>query len=896
MTTVPTDAFWAKLTDGTDTEGERRGAWHPLSAHCADVAAVTRCLLQPGSPLGARLADSAGFDNLPGSTRSALVYLAALHDVGKANHGFQEKRHPKGKRRSFERSGHVKVVHESLGFGPLDDALMKLLEPFGEKPENAFRLFQSALFHHGRPWGESASAPRDRGRLWCLDETTGRDPVGEMRRIADRARGWSGIEGHIGQFALPDGPAFTHMFAGLVMLADWIGSTETAFPFDPSAEADLDAYWNVARQQAERACARIGVVPRSQLDLGSDEELYRRVFPNIFSEHSPTPLQSRVADMPLPAEGSRILIESETGSGKTEAALALYARLRAAGRSGGLLFALPTRATATAMHRRVVQAVGEMYPSGELPTVALAMGGTGLRAEAEEQFFGAARKQYDEGPDRKLAQWSSSHTKKFFAAEIVVGTVDQVLLSGLVVDHAHLRLAALTRHLLVVDELHSYDRYMAEVLAHVLDFHTDAGGVSLFMSATLSDVERRRYGGDHGDEPTLSEAVERAYPVVSVRDRDTDGWEDTGVPTSDDGGPASRTKTVAWEPTIEAGGIESAMAAAEQGARVCVLRNLVKDARSTVDRIRSDGAEEVLWRPPGSRYAPAYHSRYSPPDRAELDEAVLGRFGPDKEADAEEDESGVILVATQVVEQSLDVDFDLLVTDLCPIDVLLQRIGRLHRHASRDRDRPDDFKVPRVLVVAPRDDFEALAEEGGYGPHGWGTVYRDLGDLELTRRLVAAPDHARITIPAQNRELVEEVYHASPREDLRTESEAWEGNFIENEGRNIGRECHARNVTLSFDEDYALNAGRWTTHDGEGNVRTRLGDDRIHVELGRPVPTFYSEPDEPVESMDLPARVLGHDWDGEDPQVHGWTEEDESVSFHLDDAGPIRYDPDGWHW
>lgn len=893
MTTVPTDAFWAKLTDGTDDErGGTGGAWHPLSAHCADVAAVTRCLLQPGSPLGSRLAESAGLDALSDSTRSALVYLAALHDVGKANHGFQEKRHPNGERRSFERSGHVKVVHESLGFRPLDETLVHLLQPFGEEPENAYRLFQASLFHHGRPWGESASAPRDRGRLWLLDESSGRDPLAEMRRIAALARRWSGIEGHAAPIALPEDPAFTHLFAGLVMLADWIGSTEAAFPFDPSADADPEAYWRRAARQAERACARIGVIPRCQLDPGSGEELYRRVFPDIFEENSPTPLQSWVMDMPLPDEGSRMLIESETGSGKTEAALALYARLRAAGRTGGLLFALPTRATATAMHERVVAALEGMYPPGELPTVALAMGGSGLRAEAEERFFEAARTQYDENPDWKLAQWSSSHTKKFFAAEVVVGTIDQVLLSGLVVDHAHLRLAALSRHLLVVDELHSYDRYMSEVLAHILDFHTQAGGMSLFMSATLSDVERRRYGGDHEGEPSLRDAVERAYPVISIRERDGTGWQDTDVPSPADDGPASRSKTVRWEPTTELQGIEAAVAAAERGARVCVLRNLVKDARSTVERIRDEEAERRLWGPPESPHAPAYHSRYCTPDRTALDEAVLDRFGPEAQNDA----SGVILVATQVVEQSLDVDFDLLITDLCPIDVLLQRIGRLHRHAGRDAHRPDDYEKPRVMVVAPREGFESLAGEGGYGPHGWGTVYRDLGDLELTRRLVADPERPRIRIPAQNRELVEQVYHASQREELRAESDAWEGNFIENEGRNLGRECHARNVTLDFDDDYALNAGRWTAHFAEGKIRTRLGDDRIRVELGRPIPTFYSEPMEPVETLDLPTRALGGDWDGDLPEVHEWTRTNEGVSFRLGNAGPIRYDPNGWHW
>jgi len=216
-----------------------------------------------------------------------------------------------------------------------------------------------------------------------------------------------------------------------------------------------------------------------------------------------------------------------------------------------------------------------------------------------------------------------------------------------------------------------------------------------------------------------------------------------------------------WRLCDEHMGLTHAVTAARAGARVCVLRNTVGGARDTVARLRDEDAGDLLWRPCGSKYTPAYHSRYTLPDRKALDRAVLASYGRGCSSG-----SGRILVATQVAEQSLDVDFDVLVTDLCPIDVLLQRLGRVWRHRERDALRPDACSAVQAWVIEPAAGFEPLLQRRYGGLNGWGTVYEHLGLLELTRRTVSGTPE--IALPRDNRSLVESVYHTQNQGVLRS--------------------------------------------------------------------------------------------------------------------------------
>lgn len=874
--TIPTNRFWAKFDSQT-------GTWHPLIAHSADVAAVVLRLLDDDSVIVTRLAGAAGLARITPDVKAALIYLATLHDIGKANHGFQEKILDPERRRRWPEAGHVTTFLKSVHTTPvLQQLVREILQPFAGNPEDNYKLLAAALCHHGRPHNlEERALLRE---LWNPATRPGWDPAAEIRRIVRHARRWSGLDTIALPVEVPTNPAFTHLFAGLLTAADWIGSTESVFEFEPTADDDPDAYWQRACERAERACRAIGIVPQTRAVVGTGTDILRGIFPHVFSTNDPTPLQRYIAEMALPPEGARVLIESDTGSGKTEAALTLYARMRAAGRVAGLVFALPTRATASAMYDRVLAALPRIYRDGPAPTIALAMGGDHVRATTNEGLLAEEPRVYEDPTDRDLLSWASSSAKKFFAAEIVVATIDQVLLSGLLTKHAHMRLALLARHLLVVDELHSCDRYMSEVLGNIVDLHTAAGGVAVFMSATLSTVERLRFAGSADGVPSCDDAKTLPYPVVSIWDSAHRAWRDVALP------PGNRPpREISWSAVMEVDALRAAIEAARVGARVCVLRNTVAGARNAIARIKEMGAEHLLWRPQGSPFRPPYHSRYTQPDREALDRWVLADFGPGSPP------RGVILVATQVVEQSLDVDFDFMVTDLCPIDVLLQRLGRLHRHR---RQRPAGFEFPRVAVIAPeRPLIEYVKGDSMHGPNGWGPVYTDPGDLELTLRLIRDPALTTISIPRQNRELIEMVYHPEPREKLASESEAWGQAFIVNEGKNLGRTVHARDASIDFSLGYADNGPRFDPK-LESRIRTRLGDESVRIEVGFEIPCFYSSGDsrEPVTAVDLPWKLLVKSDEGiAEPQVSDVDVSPDGIRF-LVNGHTVRYGPDGWHW
>jgi CRISPR-associated endonuclease/helicase Cas3 len=880
---LPPGRFWAKWDAAT-------GNWHPLAAHCADVAAVMANLLAPGSTLSDRLAGALGERTLHPAHRAAIVYLTALHDIGKVNHGFQSKNRPPGQRGPWRSRGHVKPLLRSLEIRPVEAVIRAALAVVPADEADAYELFRTALCHHGRPWSDDGDDFSLR-RLWVADAE--RDPVAGMHELIGCARRWSGIDAFPNSPPLRPTPGFTHLLAGAVMLADWIGSTEEIFPLCADADQDIGGYWGDALDHAARACRGIGVVPTAVLRVGEGEALLRQMFPTVFgldagSPARPTALQRCAATMNLPPAGSRILVESETGSGKTEAALVLYARLRAAGLVGGLMFALPTRATATAMYRRVGDALQTIYPPDEQPSVALAVGGRQPHLQANvgivEREPAPPLDPEDDLPE--FAGWASDSAKRYLAAEIVVGTLDQVLLAGMAVRHAHLRLAALSRHLLVVDELHSFDRYMATVLERLLSLFTAAGGTALFMSATLSDAERQRFGGDGAVGSDVAEAARRSYPLLSLRRPADPDWR--AIPLDEH---VSAAKRVAWKRVAEEAVAATAVAAAQAGARVCVLRNTVGGARSTHQAIADLEGADWLWSPPESSHAPPYHSRYTLYDRVALDDAVLKRFGKESPPGR-----GVVLVATQVVEQSLDVDFDLLVTDLCPVDVLLQRIGRLHRHRPRDSHRPAEFRVARCHVIAPAEGVEQYRKVKFGQPNGIGTVYSDLTDLHLT---LGELDHRReIEIPAQNRELIEAVYHPAHREGLASDPD-WSDYIDKQDGAQRGQEYHAKSASLDLDMGYVSNAERYQDEKLR-QIRTRLGDESIRIELPGPIPAWYAPPEPSQSWADLPLHALTREGMDllsaservvEELRINAAGE----TEFRLG-GREYRYTPSGWQW
>lgn len=866
------DAFWAKL----DATGQR---WHPLIAHAADVAAVMERLLADDAPFAPRLAATIGRERLTPFVRSLLVQLAVMHDLGKANHGFQDRALPLHER-THQRQGHVGIALRAFGDVPVvHSTVVEALAPLAEVPD-AVELLVATIAHHGKPvttehttLGATAAA----GSYWLPNDR--RAPLQEILRLGEHARRWSGIDAYLAPAEPFATPAFTHYYAGLLNLADWVGSTEAAFPFHPEADEDPDAYWQQARARADSACRAIGLIPHAASRTLAPNPL-PQLFPRVFGGQNaaaPTPVQHDLATGILPQPGERWVLEAATGSGKTEAALSLYARLRASGLVAGLMFALPTRATARAMHGRVSDLLHALHGS-TAPSVTLGIGGVApeLRTAAAITSSDTIEYHNDDDEDARtsaLTTWSTSDMRKYLSGEVVVGTIDQALLAALAVRFAHQRLACLSRHLLVIDEVHAHDDYVLETLRVLLDAHRSAGGIALLMSATLPSRALQRLAGQHPDSvPSLQESLDRPYPALSKltpqRAWITTGYRDT-APSRD----------IHWSLTSESDALEVTMSAAHQGARVCVLRNTVRDAQATIDTLSSRGAENLLWRPKPDGPTPAYHARYAQPDREYLDTEILKAFGKDA-ANA----GGVILTATQVIEQSLDVDFDLLITDLAPVEVVLQRIGRLHRH--RRQHRPPGYEQPQALIIAPN----PVDPNNERGPRGVGTVYRNLPALELTRRaILRAPT---ITLPSGYRALIEGAYHPDSVEQLRPEP-GWAAAIERTYGTSDAHAFQARQVTLRFDRTYHDNHDRYRD---EGRVRTRLGDDTQRLTLHPPAVCWYAPnayaPTVELREYDL--RGQPRTIDGTLEPAHGRRLPDGRTEYRLQSGVTLTYEPTGW--
>ena len=823
---------WAK----SDRQDHRR--IHLLEHHLADVGACFEALLSQPT-IRKRLARTAGLDDLDRVTVARLAVFAALHDIGKVNVGFQAQIWsaedlPAGKSKPH-RAGHTWDLTPIL---TADDASTSkwFFDAIGwdeiwhwdsDEGCTASALFVAGLSHHGAPLQlEGARHPNP--RIWR--------PYGKLdpRRCVERTgrlvRQWFPDAFVSGSPPLPSAPAFQHMFLGLCTLADWIGSDESHFEFCDEPQPD---YIQKARTMAKKAISGIG------LDISDQRNSFSELpaFSSLFAiEGSPNAIQRSAIEVPL--DEPVVIIESETGSGKTESALWRFAHMYEEGLVDGLYFALPTRAAASQLHRRVEQFVKRMFIGSNTPLCVLAVPGYLRAGEAKGRHLPDYQVWWEDDPDdaTKKRRWAAEHAKRYLAAQIAVGTVDQAMMAALQVRHSHVRAASLARNLLVVDEVHASDPYMRVILEALLEAHVGGGGYALLMSATLGSVARRRWlfrPRRESQLPPISllDAIDTGYPAISFRDPDGEVVLPSGENHQD------KTVRIDALPAMHdfLSVAERALDAARAGAKVLLIRNTVPYAVQThraIEGAADPTDRELLFSCRG--ISTLHTGRFAAEDRKMLDEAVEARLGKERPR------GGLVVVGTQTLEQSLDIDADLLITDLCPMDVLLQRIGRLHRHTREDR--PSSYASPTCIVLTPTgDDLSSLISSASRGSprNGLGTVYPDLGILELTRRPVVKSTESGEpwNIPEMNRELVERTTHPEPLNALTKEHDAWIEHRNEVEGVMIADNLTAKGAIVRRDKSFL--DPEVVFADVEERIRTRLGDEGIEIRFDPAPPSPF---------------------------------------------------------
>ncbi len=834
-------AAWAKLrktATGIET--------HSLVAHSADVAAVMERLLAIPT-MADRLARLLDVSELDPVTKARLCLLAAIHDVGKANRGFWN-RQPLANG-ATERDVGLKAGH----IGPVVDLMHpQNVRSYGTRPKSHARLVDSlgldrffawtggmvafsplldaVLMHHGRlPERHNIN-----DNLWLAAD--GYDPATELSRLGASLEIWY-PEGFVhAQAPLPAEKRFLHAFAGLVMLADWIASDESFFHFEAAPDPNRIVF---ARVKADDVIKMLHLDPvESRQPL---QHMTNLAGPIIGANRTPRPAQE-VMGKAVAKPGSIVVIEAETGSGKTEAALIHFLHLFKAGQVDGLYFALPTRAAAVQIHRRIFMAFKSLL-GDHAPPVVLAVPGY-LRVDDQE---GAKLAPFDvhwpdnAGDNLKDRAWAAEHPKRYLAAAVAVGTVDQVMLGALNVRHAQLRSGPMLRQLLVVDEVHASDPYMERILRQLLEQHRIAGGHALLMSATLGTASRLRLMGKSAREtrnlPSVAELAAAPYPAIHT-------GVDTRITTLPITSMPARKVAIELLDADDANRTlaERAVDAALSGARVLVIRNKVDDAvetaRLAAALAQDHGRPDIAFRCQG--IATVHHGRFAPSDRRLLDVALEQALGRDSR-------NPVVAVTTQTAEQSLDIDADILLTDICPADVLLQRLGRLHRH---ERKRPDGFEYACALVLAPGEGRlgALLAADGSIKGRllGLGKVYPDLVGIVATRRILQKL--GAIEIPRHNRLLVEHATHAPFLEILAKElGTTWAEHHKHISGLTTAQSQVARLNLLAFDEPIM------PLRDLDARIVTRLGADNRAARMATPITGPFGAP---VRDLTIPGWMV----------------------------------------
>ena len=698
----------------------------PLWMHARDTAAVTQYLMDHW------LAESVV--RVTGLNRKELckltTFLSMIHDVGKATNSFQmqirecfpqvEEMAAPLTLREPDSSGDAYRHHTLTGAAILNELGVRdyIVSIVGahhgktmDKPD--FRAITGA---EGNFYGKTADKPLWRS-LWK-----------EYLEEAMEQAGYASLEEIPGEMSKPA----QILLAALLIVSDWIASSTTFFPLiDEEHIPDESAYPGRAKRAMEKMEFSGKWTPN---DSWQYEDLYKERF-----DYDANAVQQAVAQIAGEAEQPGLFIlEAPMGVGKTEAALVAREILAERMRESGLAFFLPSQATANAMFERIVAWIQHFLKEAQSWDEDAACGEGSLsitlshgKAKLNETFMQLVQGNFpslDDGAEGLATNAFFMGRKTQLLANFVVGTVDQLLLAALRQKHLMLRHLGLAGKTVIVDEVHAYDAYMTCYMTRMLDWLAAYRTPVILLSATLPGKRRAELVGAYLGEENFPgrEALEKesAYPLLT--------WTD---------GQTMHTKRIAMEKKVTdvrilRGGDEAVIPFLRQrlqsGGCAAVIVNTVRRAQQLT--------EELAKAFPAPQYTVLLdHAQFVMPDRIRQEKEIMARMG---KRSTPEQRSGLIVVGSQVLEQSLDYDADVMITDLCPMDLLFQRLGRLHRH--RDRLRPEPVRQATCLVLGTD-----MLEEGAKA------IY---GEYLLTKTAALLPETLRL--PDDISPLVQRAYSA----------------------------------------------------------------------------------------------------------------------------------------
>lgn len=806
--------YWGKARSGDEGGAE----YHLLPYHGLDVAAVGWQLLGPKKEICQSLASQ--LDVNPEWLQEWFSFCLMLHDIGKFFRAFQNLAPDLSENLVSSKVQCVYVKrHDTLGYSlwrlKLRDNLKALFPT--EVSRSVDGWMEIVCGHHGQPPElirpiepyllledeQATEAYIKELATWALPDLS---PLAGIEKSAFRRVSWQ--------------------LAGVAVLADWLGSNQAIFNYCDVPEA-LQKYWQAtALAKAQKAIDVAQIEPPTIKPFLS----IRQQFDFI---QQPTPLQEMAQSIELSESQQLFILEDVTGAGKTEAAMVLVHRLMGAGLAKGVYVGLPTMATANAMYERMEKSYRSLYTEQALPSLVLSHGARDLSAafkktvQISDQATDKNYDQQDLSASAYCNQWLADNRKKALLADVGVGTIDQALLGILPARHQSLRLLGLCNKVLLVDEVHAFDPYMRQLLAALLQAHAAQGGCAILLSATLPYRFRRELvnafatGTQQSQKSRQSIVLKKidAYPLITHWGRSLL----REIPVATRASVQRRVKVERLDD--ESGSLGKIHQAVNQGQCICWIRNTVKDAHQAYQALLAQPwikAEKLT----------LFHSRYAMIDRQAIEQNVLRRFG--KKSTGVERASQV-LIATQVVEQSLDLDFDVMISDLAPVDLLIQRAGRLQRHTrSVSGDILGDGSIeqraqPILFVLAPDSDIVKDKNWLRTLLPGTQAVYPNVGMLWLTLKVLLK--NQGFTMPGDARGLVEGVYGELAENRIPEVLEKASNDALAEQRAQQGMgEFNCLKLDKGYTHKSAIHSGGW---DEDIRIPTRLGNDTLTVALAR---------------------------------------------------------------
>lgn len=813
--------LWAKTARNRANHSPDAFLYHPLLCHMLDVAAVAgliwdHCL---GPHLRKRIECSINTD-----AREQLFFWSGTHDLGKASPYFQ-KQQPEIARRS------------GFLFSDNDQRC-----PHGFVSSHLLKKFIGAKVLAMITGGHHGVFPRSSDLIMGADKLGNKQWNKAQEELLQEFAQVAGFDLNRAQSKgeITD-PAIVPILAGFISVVDWIGSNQDFFPCvaECGGESCLDPtkYWKQAQEQAKKALENLGWMPA--VTFANEAE-----FSDVFHGFTPNGLQSVVIELVKQQTAPYLmLLEAPMGCGKTEAALYAADMAMCRGFARGMYVAMPTQATGNAMFRRILEDYLKSRGHQGKLNLQLVQGDALLaqmtREPKEGELMEFKPNSIGDDGDVEAQSWFTAR-KRPLLAPFGVGTIDQSLLSVLQTRHWFVRLFGLSGKVVIFDEVHAYDAYMSTILERLLCWLAEVDCTVILLSATLPVARRKAlikaYSG-------RDDVEDKPYPRITLVG--PLHYPDTRTNSSPVCAEIPKDKPTAIGLRFDQTDLPSLAATLtrqlDDGGCAAVICNTVNRSIEVYKYLKDNLQDtECL----------LFHARTLQMWRREREAEVLRKFGKGvKHADGtylnQERPKRAVLVATQVIEQSLDLDFDLMVSEIAPVDLLLQRMGRLHRHLRR---RPTGLESPLFIVLCD-------AEVVGPPPESFGKSIEYVYDrYVLLRSWLALRQRSEIVLPDEIETLVEEVYGESnaagdeewgydlsmAKEQMmlaRRESEKAAGNLLVCGPKDPGDLLEQFNTQLADDEDPEVHKTvRAATREGDPSITVVVlpSNQNVHDESGLP--------------------------------------------------------------